>query len=70
MPVCLSFLFFFEDRGKTDKYYWALVAWPDTRNTATVRELKEKVKGVQFKTPEGMIEGEEGVRALTGLPFR
>lgn len=68
MLVCLSFELL--GIGVILIIFWILVAWPDTRNTATVRELKEKVKGVQFKTPEGMIEGEEGVRALTGLPFR
>lgn len=34
-----------------------------------MRELRERAKGVAFKTPDGIVEGEEGVRALTGLPF-
>lgn len=51
-------------------WFHSIVAWPDARNTATVRELRERAEGVEFKTPTGSVEGEEGVRALTGLPFR
>lgn len=45
------------------------VAWPDARNASTVRALRQKAKGVPFETPLGVVEGEEGVRAMTGLPF-
>lgn len=46
------------------------VAWPDARNAATVRKLKEKAEKTMFTTPEGKLQGEEGVQAVTGLPFR
>lgn len=46
------------------------VAWPDARNAATVRKLKEKAEKTMFTTPDGKLQGEEGVQAVTGLPFR
>lgn len=46
------------------------VAWPDARNAAVVRGLREKAEDVGFTTPEGEVKGEDGVRNLTGLPFR
>lgn len=48
----------------------SIVAWPDARNAATVRGLKEKAEKTMFTTPEGELQGEEGVQAITGLPFR
>lgn len=51
-------------------FLFSIVVWADARNTSTVRDLREKAKGIKFKTPTGLVEGEEGVRAITGLPFR
>ncbi|SCV67325.1 BQ2448_5971 [Microbotryum intermedium] len=45
------------------------VAWPDARNAATVRALKERAASVTFNTPEGDMKGEDAVRVITGLPF-
>ncbi|KAM0787052.1 hypothetical protein ACM66B_006316 [Microbotryomycetes sp. NB124-2] len=45
------------------------VAWPDARNRTLVRQLKEKAEKQVFKTPDGELQGEDGVRAITGLPF-
>lgn len=45
------------------------VAWPDARNRLTVEALRLKSEGVLFDTPDGPTRGEDGVRALTGLPF-
>ncbi|ORY88591.1 glycerol kinase [Leucosporidium creatinivorum] len=45
------------------------IAWPDARNAATVRALKEKAEKTMFTTPDGQLQGEEGVQAITGLPF-
>ncbi|KAK4703859.1 glycerol kinase, partial [Phenoliferia sp. Uapishka_3] len=45
------------------------VAWPDTRNTATVRALRERAANVKFETPSGIMGGEEAVKTITGLPF-
>ncbi|KAK4056167.1 Glycerol kinase [Microbotryomycetes sp. JL221] len=45
------------------------IAWPDARNRALVRQLKEKAEKQVFKTSEGDLQGEDGVRVITGLPF-
>ncbi|KAI5478016.1 glycerol kinase [Pseudohyphozyma bogoriensis] len=55
--------------SKTGKPIYNAVAWPDARNTAKVRELREKAKEISFDTPDGPLEGEKGVQAITGLPF-
>jgi hypothetical protein len=46
------------------------VVWPDTRNAAIVRDLREKAKMSPFSTPGGVLAGEEGIQALTGLPLK
>ncbi|SCZ96498.1 BZ3500_MvSof-1268-A1-R1_Chr8-2g10237 [Microbotryum saponariae] len=46
------------------------IAWPDARNAATVRALKERAASVTFNTPDGDMKGEDAVRVITGLPFR
>ncbi|KDE06233.1 hypothetical protein MVLG_03392 [Microbotryum lychnidis-dioicae p1A1 Lamole] len=45
------------------------IAWPDARNAATVRALKERAASVTFNTPDGDMKGEDAVRVITGLPF-
>ncbi|KAM0753824.1 glycerol kinase [Meredithblackwellia eburnea MCA 4105] len=54
---------------KTGEPIYNAIAWPDARNTATVRQLRARAEKVKFTTPTGVIEGEEGVKAITGLPF-
>lgn len=46
------------------------MVWPDTRNAAVVRELRKKAKLYPFATPGGVLAGEEGILALTGLPLK
>ncbi len=57
------------DRLTGKPLYNALV-WPDTRNAAIVRDLREKAKMYPFSTPGGVLAGEEGIQALTGLPLK
>lgn len=45
------------------------IAWPDARNAANVRTLRARAEERSFKTPDGEVVGEEGIRKLTGLPL-
>lgn len=53
----------------TGKPIYNAIAWPDTRNAAVVRALRTKAESVKFTTTQGEVAGEDGVRAITGLPF-
>lgn len=53
----------------TPSFIYLKVAWPDTRNAAVVRALRTKAESVKFTTTQGEVAGEDGVRAITGLPF-
>jgi glycerol kinase len=44
------------------------IAWPDTRNTHTVRQLQHKAQTYPFKTPSS-LSGEAAIKELTGLPI-
>lgn len=57
------------DRNTGQPLYNAVV-WPDVRNIHTVRELQKKAENYEFRTANGVMVGEEGIRALTGLPIR
>ena len=56
------------DRNTGQPLYNAVV-WPDSRNRDTVTDLRDKAEHWTFTTPGGQCRGEDGVRALTGLPF-
>lgn len=54
---------------QTGKPLTNAIVWPDARNSSTVKELKEKALNIEFRTANGVMVGEEGIRALTGLPI-
>lgn len=54
----------------TGKPLYNAIAWPDARNAATVRKLRARSEHHKWKMNNNVMHGEEGLRALTGLPFR
>lgn len=56
---------------QTGKPLYNAIAWPDGRTSGIVDDLRERSKDFKFRTPSGKeVSGEEGLRELTGLPFR